>query len=76
MDLRHSTEQEKLSSAAKPRPVESQDQSEFFMVFDNLAGRDGPIYFKWSRKAGRVDFLIPEKKLAIELLKDYDRMDE
>lgn len=46
------------------------------MVFDNLAGRDGPIYFKWSRKAGRVDFLIPEKKLAIELLKDYDRMDE
>lgn len=42
-----------------------------------MAGRGVPICSEWSRTGdGRVDFYIPEKKWAIELLRDHDRVHE
>jgi len=77
MNLKHSTEGKKLSSGAKYRPVEAQYQDEFYRIFNKLVGRGVPICTEWSRTSnGRVDFWIPEKKWAIELRRDYNRIDE
>ena len=74
--LRH-TVQGKMSTAGKYRPIEAQYQDEFFRSFKQVAGRDVPICSEWSRTGdGRVDFYIPEKKWAIQLLRDHDRVDE
>ncbi|BCR92831.1 ATP-binding protein [Aspergillus chevalieri] len=75
--LRHSAEGKKISTASQPRPVEAQYQDEFHRGFVHLAGLGVPISSEWSRtKDGRVDFYIPEKKWAIELLRDHNRVDE
>ena len=77
MILRHSAEGKKISTASKPRPVEAQYQDEFHRGFVRLAGLGVPISSEWPRtKDGRVDFYIPEKKWAIELLRDHDKVDE
>jgi len=77
MNLRHSAEGKKMSSASQPRPVEAQYQDEFYRGFTHVAGRGVPISSEWSRtKDGRVDFYIPEKKWAIELLRDHGEVDE
>ncbi|BCR83119.1 crinkler effector domain-containing protein [Aspergillus chevalieri] len=77
MNLRHSAEGKKMSSASQPRPVEAQYQDEFYRGFVHVAGRGVPISSEWSRtKDGRVDFYIPEKKWAIELLRDHGEVDE
>ena len=40
-----------------------------------MAGRSVPIFSQWSRtEEGRVDFYIPEKKWAVELLRDHDKV--
>ena len=40
-----------------------------------MAGRAVPIFSQWSRtEEGRVDFYIPEKKWAVELLRDHDKV--
>ncbi|BCR86719.1 ATP-binding protein [Aspergillus chevalieri] len=75
--LRRSAEGKKISSASQPRPVEAQYQDEFYGGFTHVAGRGVPISSEWSRtKDGRVDFYIPEKKWAIELLRNHDKVDE
>ncbi|BCR89869.1 uncharacterized protein ACHE_51067S [Aspergillus chevalieri] len=75
--LRHSAEGKKISTASQPRPVESQYQDEFHRGFVHVAGLGVPISSEWSRtKDGRVDFYIPEKKWAIELLRDHNKIDE
>lgn len=57
--------------------MEAQFQDEFYKAFNQVAGRGVPICSEWSRSGnGRVDFYIPEKKWAIELLRDHDRVDE
>ncbi|ODM16963.1 hypothetical protein SI65_07361 [Aspergillus cristatus] len=77
MNLRHSAEGKRMSSASQPRPVEAQYQDEFYRGFTHVAGRGVPISSEWSRtKDGRVDFYIPEKKWAIELLRDHGEVDE
>ncbi|ODM16145.1 hypothetical protein SI65_08579 [Aspergillus cristatus] len=77
MNLRHSAEGKKMSSASQPRPLEAQYQDEFYRGFVHVAGRGVPISSEWSRtKDGRVDFYIPEKKWAIELLRDHGEVDE
>ncbi|ODM21276.1 hypothetical protein SI65_04329 [Aspergillus cristatus] len=77
MNLRHSAEGKKISSASQPRPLEAQYQDEFYRGFVHVAGRGVPISSEWSRtKDGRVDFYIPEKKWAIELLRDHGEVDE
>ncbi|ODM15257.1 hypothetical protein SI65_09198 [Aspergillus cristatus] len=77
MNLRHSAGGKKMSTASQPRPVEAQYQDEFYRGFVHTAGRGVPISSEWSRtKDGRVDFYIPEKKWAIELLRDHDKVDE
>ena len=77
MNLRHSAEGKKWSSASQPRPVEAQYQDEFYRGFIHVAGRGVPISSEWSRtKDGRVDLYIPEKKWVIELLRDHDKVDE
>ena len=77
MNLRHSAEGKKMSTASQPKPVEAQYQDEFYRGFTHVAGRGVPISSEWSRtKDGRVDFYIPEKKWAIELLRDHNRVDE
>ncbi|PLN74690.1 hypothetical protein BDW42DRAFT_181882 [Aspergillus taichungensis] len=77
INLQHSTEGKKLASAALPRPVEAQYQDEFYRVFCDVAGRGVPISSEWSgTSSGRVDFWIPEKKWAIELLRDYNRLED
>jgi len=77
MILRHSAEGKKISTASQPRPVEAQYQDEFHRGFVHVVGLGVPISSEWSRtKDGRVDFYIPEKKWAIELLRDHNRVDE
>ncbi|EYE91008.1 ATP-binding protein [Aspergillus ruber CBS 135680] len=77
MILRHSAEGKKMSTASQPRPVEAQYQDEFHRGFVHVVGPGVPISSEWSRtKDGRVDFYIPEKKWAIELLRDHDKVDE
>ncbi|PYH94808.1 hypothetical protein BO71DRAFT_352744 [Aspergillus ellipticus CBS 707.79] len=77
MSLRHSSQGKKMSSAARFRSVEAQYQDEFYKAFKTVAGRGVPICSEWSRtKQGRLDFWIPEKMWAIELLRDSSRIDE
>ncbi|KAE8378205.1 hypothetical protein BDV26DRAFT_261958 [Aspergillus bertholletiae] len=76
MNLRHSTAGKNLSTAAQPKPMEAQYQDEFYRAFNKVAGRGVPISTEWARTiSGRVDFFIPEKKWAIELLRDYNQVD-
>ncbi|KAL4916695.1 hypothetical protein BDW62DRAFT_211811 [Aspergillus aurantiobrunneus] len=73
----HAAEGKKISTAAKCTPIEAQYQDEFYRSFNLLAGRGVPICSEWSRtRDGRVDFYIPEKKWAIELVRDHDRVCE
>ncbi|KAL4920267.1 hypothetical protein BDW62DRAFT_216167 [Aspergillus aurantiobrunneus] len=77
INLRHAVEGKKMSTAGKYRPVEAQYQDEFYRSFNHLAGRGVPICSEWSKSGdGRVDFFIPGKKWAVELLRDHDRVDE
>ncbi|PYH84181.1 hypothetical protein BO82DRAFT_304933 [Aspergillus uvarum CBS 121591] len=77
MSLRHCSEGKKLSSGTGCRPVEAQYQDEFYKAFGSIAGRAVPIPSEWSRtKDGRVDFYIPEKKWAIEFLRDHRDIDK
>ncbi|KAL4788605.1 hypothetical protein BJX76DRAFT_1427 [Aspergillus varians] len=77
MNLRHAVEGKKMSTAGQYKPMEAQYQDEFYRSFNYLAGRGVPICSKWSRTSdSRVDFYIPEKKWAIELLRDHDRVNE
>ncbi|OJJ47655.1 hypothetical protein ASPZODRAFT_165779, partial [Penicilliopsis zonata CBS 506.65] len=77
ISLQHSSQGKKISSAAKYRPVEAHYQDEFYKAFRMVAGRGVPISSEWSRtKKGSLDFWMPEKMWAIELLRDYDRVDE
>lgn len=77
MNLRHSAEGKKISTASQPKPVEAQCQSEFYRGFVHTAGQGVPISSEWSRtKDGRVDFYIPEKKWAIELLRNHIKVEE
>ncbi|PKY02893.1 hypothetical protein P168DRAFT_305277 [Aspergillus campestris IBT 28561] len=75
--LRCSSEGRKLSTGATYRPIESQYQDEFYRVFTELVGRRVPMSSEWSRnRDGRVDFLIQEKKWAIELLREHSKINE
>ncbi|KKK25072.1 hypothetical protein ARAM_003132 [Aspergillus rambellii] len=77
VNLRYATKGKKISTAAKYTPIEAQYQDEFYRAFNLLVGRGVPICSEWSRtRDGRVDFYIPEKKWAIELLRDHDRVYE
>jgi hypothetical protein len=77
MNLRNAAEGKKLSTSEKCRLMEAQYQDEFYGSFNLVAGRGVPICSEWSRSSdGRVDFYIPEKKWAIELLRDHDRVNE
>ncbi|OGM44053.1 hypothetical protein ABOM_007799 [Aspergillus bombycis] len=77
MNLRHAVQGKKISTAAKYRPLEAQYQDEFYRSFSLVAGRGVPICSEWSRTGdGRVDFYIPGKQWAIELLRDHDRVNE
>lgn len=77
INLKDSTLGKNMSTAGKLRPVEAQFQDEFYRVFNKVAGRGVPISSEWSRAgSGRVDFWIPGKKWAIELLRDYSNVDE
>jgi hypothetical protein len=77
MNLRHAAQGKKMSSAARYRPMEAQYQDEFYRAFSLLVGRGIPICSEWSRTSnGQVNFWIPEKKWAIELLRDHDRVNE
>lgn len=63
----------KLSTAENLRPVEAQYQDEFYRSFNAAVGRGVPIDSKWARTLdGRVDFWIPQKKWAAELLRDHE----
>ncbi|PYI30231.1 hypothetical protein BP00DRAFT_398937 [Aspergillus indologenus CBS 114.80] len=75
--LRSSSRGKKMSSAAKNSAVEAQYQDEFYKAFKSITGRAVPICSEWSRtQDGRVDFYIPEKKWAIEFLRDHRQIDE
>ena len=50
---------------------------EFYKAFNIVVRRGVPISSEWSgTKDDRVDFQIPEKKWAVELLRDHSRVDE
>ncbi|PYH43412.1 uncharacterized protein BP01DRAFT_424946 [Aspergillus saccharolyticus JOP 1030-1] len=75
ISLRHAVESKKLSTAAKPRLMEAQYQDKFYRAFYGVADMGVPLCSEWSRSGGgRVDFYIPQKQWAIELLRDEDRI--
>ncbi|RAH74743.1 uncharacterized protein BO66DRAFT_407533 [Aspergillus aculeatinus CBS 121060] len=77
MSLRRASKGKKMSSASTYRAVEAQYQDEFYKAFRSVAGQAVPICSEWSRtQDGRVDFYIPEKKWAIEVLRDHRKIDE
>ena len=77
MNLRHSSKGKKISRALQARPLEAQYQDGFYRGFNHVAGQGVPISSEWSRtKDGRVDFYITEKKWAVELLRDHDKVGE
>lgn len=77
MSLRNSTSGKKIARASNPTPVESQYQDEFYGAFNRVAGRGVPIASEWSRTIdGRIDFYIPEKRWAVELLRDHSNIGE
>ncbi|RAH46062.1 uncharacterized protein BO95DRAFT_452931 [Aspergillus brunneoviolaceus CBS 621.78] len=77
MSLRHASKGKKMSSASTYRAVEAQYQDEFYKAFRSVAGRAVPICSERSRtQDGRADFYIPEKKWAIEVLRDHRKIDE
>lgn len=67
----------KLSTAEKLRPIEAQYQDEFYRSFKATVGLGVPIVRKWARNVDdRVDFWIPEKKWAVELIRNHEGIDE
>ncbi|KAL4737754.1 hypothetical protein BDV11DRAFT_216432 [Aspergillus similis] len=75
--LRHTAAGKILTSAAHYKPLEAAYEDEYYRCFNVVAGRGVPICSEWSRtKDGRVDFWIPEKKWAVELLREEDRIHE
>ncbi|KAL2820673.1 hypothetical protein BJX63DRAFT_280234 [Aspergillus granulosus] len=77
INLKNLFEGKVLSSAACYRPVEAQYQDEFYRSFNKVVGRGVPISSEWSRtRHGRIDFRIPERRWAIELLRDHDEIGE
>jgi hypothetical protein len=53
--------------------VEAQYQDEFYRSFHSVVGQGVQISSEWSRSGNaRVDFYIPKKKWAIELLRDHN----
>ncbi|KAL3489859.1 hypothetical protein BJX62DRAFT_226271 [Aspergillus germanicus] len=70
-------EERSVSTADCRRPLEAAYQDEFYRAFTKVAGQHIFIVSEWSRtKAGRVDFMIPSKRWAVELLRDGDRLGE
>ncbi|KAL2821050.1 hypothetical protein BJX63DRAFT_418092 [Aspergillus granulosus] len=77
INLKNSFEGKILSSAARYRPVEAQYQDEFYRSFNQVVGTGVPISSEWSRTSqGRIDFWIPERRWAIELLRDHNEINE
>lgn len=75
--LRHTAAGKSLTSAAQYKPLEAAYQDEYYRCFNVIAGRGVPICSEWSRtRDGRADFWIPEKKWAVELLREEDRVHE
>ncbi|KAL2829696.1 hypothetical protein BDW59DRAFT_32780 [Aspergillus cavernicola] len=75
--LRHAEDGRSLSSAALFRPLEAVYQDEFYRAFNDVTGKGVNIVSEWSRtKDGRVDFWISERKWAVELLREEDRVPE
>jgi hypothetical protein len=69
--------QGKLSTAGKARPLEAQNQDEFYRAFNAVVPCGVPVSSEWSHHGdGRIDFWIPQKKWGVELLRDHDRVDE
>ena len=67
----------KLSTGGEPKPVEAQYQCEFYRAFGEVAGPRVPISSEWSRgRRGRVDFFIPEKHWAVELVMEHSCVKE
>ncbi|KAL2852518.1 hypothetical protein BJY01DRAFT_91992 [Aspergillus pseudoustus] len=74
-NLKNTAEGRLLSTAENTRPLDAAYQDEFYRCFREVTGGTVEIVSEWSRtKDGRVDFVIPEKKWAVELLRDGDRL--
>ncbi|KAE8399221.1 hypothetical protein BDV37DRAFT_261238 [Aspergillus pseudonomiae] len=75
--LRHTADGKVLTSGAQYKPFEAAYQDECYRCFGVIAGKGVPICSEWSRtKSGRVDFWISEKKWAVELLREEDRVQD
>ncbi|EAW21873.1 uncharacterized protein NFIA_070440 [Aspergillus fischeri NRRL 181] len=76
-NLRYSSEGKILSTGAQPKPIEAQYQDEFYRCFNKIAGRGVTICSEWSRTTnGRVNFYIPDKGWAVEIVREQDRINE
>ncbi|KAL4784923.1 hypothetical protein BJX76DRAFT_347377 [Aspergillus varians] len=75
--LRHAEDGQSLFSAALFRPLEAVYQDEFYRAFNNITGKGVNIVSEWSRtQDGRVDFWISERKWAVKLLREENRVPE
>ncbi|OGM50981.1 hypothetical protein ABOM_000237 [Aspergillus bombycis] len=73
--LRHAADGKSVSSAALLKPIEAAYQSEFYRAFNDIAGIGVNIVSEWSQtNDGRVDFWISQKKWAVELVREKDRL--
>ncbi|KAL2808384.1 hypothetical protein BJX63DRAFT_439458 [Aspergillus granulosus] len=75
--LRHTTDGRSITSAELFRPLEAAYLDEFYRPFTEIARKGATITSEWSRtKDGRVDLWIPEKKWAVEMLREGDRVED
>jgi hypothetical protein len=66
---------EVLGTGALVRPVEAIYQDEFYRSLFRILGFSAKISSEWSGdKRGRIDFLLPEARWGIEVLRDGDRL--
>jgi hypothetical protein len=73
--IRYSQEEE--GPGEYRRRKEPNYQCELYKAMSKLLGGKAYISSEWTLlKRGRADFFIPKKKWAIELLADFDRLDD
>ncbi|KAJ8596641.1 hypothetical protein M405DRAFT_928653 [Rhizopogon salebrosus TDB-379] len=68
--------QRKVGPTGAPRPPEAQYQDEFYRCTHLISQGATTIFSEYALGEGRVDFYIPQKRWAVELLRDGQKLVE